>query len=116
MRSHSRQVFLLDFSDGKSEPDAGPNDEERVQPSVPVEYPWRAPRHQSAFRSAAFVRMKLSTICYFLLAATFSASGQSAGSNRTLNLRGLQFQTAHASGSSLFLSVTGQPPVSIITP
>jgi len=54
--------------------------------------------------------------CYFLLAATFSASGQSAGSNRTLNLRGLQFQTAHASGSSLFLSVTGQPPVSIITP
>ena len=54
--------------------------------------------------------MKLSTICCFLLAATFSASGQSADSNRTLNLRGLQFQTAHASGSSLFLTVTGQPP------
>ena len=54
--------------------------------------------------------MKLSTICYLLLAVTLSATSQSADSNRTLNLRALHFQAAHASGSRLFLSVTGQPP------
>src|SRR2546426_11826559 len=54
--------------------------------------------------------MKLLTIHYLLFAATLFASGQSAQPNRTLNLRGLQFLAAHASGSRLFLSVTGQPP------
>ena len=54
--------------------------------------------------------MKLSMICYLLLAAVSSASGQSADPSRILNLRGLRFQAAHANGSRLFLSVTGQPP------
>jgi len=39
-----------------------------------------------------------------------STSSQPADSSRILNLRGLHFQAAHASGSRLFLSVTGQPP------
>ncbi len=59
---------------------------------------------------AWFWRMKFSTICFFLLAAVSSASGQPADFSRILNLRGLHFQSAHASGSRLFLSVTGQPP------
>jgi hypothetical protein len=54
--------------------------------------------------------MKFSTLCCLLLAAALMASGQSAEANRVLNLRGLHFLAAHASGSRLFLSVTGQPP------
>jgi hypothetical protein len=55
--------------------------------------------------------MKRSAILAALLVMVANVWGQFSEPDRTLNLKGLQFESIRVSGNSLFLSVTGQPPV-----
>jgi len=54
--------------------------------------------------------MKRSTICGILLVAAANVIGQFSESDRTLNLKGVQFESVGVSGRRLVLSVAGQPP------